>query len=76
MLFVFFHVSCIHAQVVNHVEGEIVVFDDSKLHRAFNNSTSDRLVLIVDILRPPGIALGTAEGGHTPELDSFINAFR
>lgn len=66
----------VNGEVVNHAEGEIIVFDDSKLHRAFNNSTGDRFVLIVDILRPPGIALGTAEGGHTPELDSFIDAFR
>lgn len=59
-----------------HAEQEILVFDDSKLHRAFNNSADERLVLIVDMLRPPGIAPGTADGGHTPELDSFISAFR
>lgn len=63
-------------QVRCHAEGEIIVFDDSKLHKAFNESTTERLVLIVDILRPPGIPLGTAEGGHTPELDAFIDAFR
>lgn len=64
------------AQVRRHAEGEIIVFDDSKLHKAFNHATRDRLVLIVDILRPPGVPLGTAEGAHTPELDAFIDAFR
>lgn len=63
-------------QVQHHAEGEIIVFDDSKLHKAFNESSGERLVLIVDILRPPGIPLGTADGDHTPELDGFINAFR
>ena len=59
-----------------HVEGEIMVFDDSKLHKAFNGCTEERLVLIVDLLRPPGVPLGTADGEHTPELDAFIEAFR
>lgn len=58
------------------MEGQIIVFDDSKLHKAFNDSTGDRLVLIVDMKRPSWIPLGTAEGEHTPELDAFIDAFR
>ena len=53
-----------------------MVFDDSKLHKAFNGCTEERLVLIVDLLRPPGVPLGTADGEHTPELDAFIEAFR
>ncbi|CAM9689242.1 unnamed protein product [Choristocarpus tenellus] len=65
----------VEGEVRYHVEGEVLVFDDSKLHKAFNESDGDRLVLIVDILRPPGMPLGTAEGGHTPELDNFIAAF-
>ena len=61
-----------------HREGEILVFDDSKVHRAVNASEegADRLVLIVDILRPMHIPLGTATGGHTKELDGFISQFR
>ncbi|CAM9300143.1 unnamed protein product, partial [Pylaiella littoralis] len=66
----------VNEEVQHHAEGEIIVFDDSKLHKAFNESSGERLVLIVDILRPPGIPLGTADGDHTPELDDFINAFR
>ena len=59
-----------------HREGEVLVFDDSKPHRAFNESQGDRVVLIVDILRPSHIQLGTAKGGHTEELDSFIAQFK
>ncbi|MDQ3245703.1 MAG: aspartyl/asparaginyl beta-hydroxylase domain-containing protein [Pseudomonadota bacterium] len=33
-------------------EGEIMVFDDSVAHQAFNNSDRDRIVLIFEIWRP------------------------
>jgi len=49
-----------------------VCFDDSKTHRAFNYSAHDRVVLIVDLARPPQLPLGTAIGGHSEELDAFI----
>lgn len=58
------------------MEGEILVFDDSKPHRAYNDSDGERIVLIIDVLRPRHIAPGTAKGGHTPELDSFISQFQ
>ena len=57
-------------------QDDIIVFDDSKLHRAFNISKEDRIVLIVDIMRPSDIPLGTATGGHTKQLDDFIELFR
>lgn len=57
-----------------HKEGVVQVFDDSKVHRAFNNSSEERLVLIFDLERPPTLPTGTAVGGHTEELDAFINA--
>ncbi|CAM9774253.1 unnamed protein product [Hapterophycus canaliculatus] len=66
----------VNEEVQHHAEGEIIVFDDSKLHKAFNESSEERLVLIIDILRPPDVPLGTADGEHTPELDKFIDAFR
>lgn len=92
-----------------HEEGNIIVFDDSKIHLAFNRSRpvvvapadsvppmtgdatcpstpseeekvdrdkTDRIVLIIDILRPTHLPLGDASGGHTPELDDFISQFR
>jgi hypothetical protein len=76
--------------------GEINVFDDSKIHKAFNlpmdsaskessenkqaktNSEEppmDRIVLIVDILRPSHLPLGGATGNHTQELDTLISLF-
>lgn len=49
-----------------------VCFDDSKTHRAFNYSTAYRTVLILDLARPPAWPRGTATGGHSDELDAFI----
>lgn len=34
------------------VEGELLIFDDSMLHEAWNTSSSDRVVLLFDIWRP------------------------
>ncbi|MCF6193485.1 MAG: aspartyl/asparaginyl beta-hydroxylase domain-containing protein, partial [Kangiellaceae bacterium] len=33
-------------------EGELLIFDDSIEHEAFNNSSQDRIVLIIDLWRP------------------------
>lgn len=64
-------------EVVHHKQGEILVFDDSKRHKAFNdNPDKARVVLIVDILRPAHIPLGSARGGHTKELDEFVSRFK
>lgn len=59
-----------------HDQGNILVFDDSKYHRAYNRTGEDRVVLIVDILRPSHIPLGSATGAHTEELDKFIDLFK
>lgn len=59
-----------------HRQGEILVFDDSKYHRAYNRTGEERVVLIVDISRPAHIPLGSATGGHTAELDKFIDLFK
>jgi hypothetical protein len=38
---------------VEHKQGEIVVFDDSFTHYAYNNHPSqDRIVLMIDMMRP------------------------
>ncbi|KAF0700980.1 Aste57867_8426 [Aphanomyces stellatus] len=56
-----------------HREGGLLVFDDSKLHSAYNvHPTETRLVLIVDMYRPEDLPRGMAVGGHTDELDRFI----
>jgi hypothetical protein len=43
---------------------------------ASDREKTDRIVLIIDILRPSHLPLGNARGGHTPELDNFISQFR
>jgi hypothetical protein len=58
--------------VETHEEGRLICLDDGKLHRAFNYSQQPRIVLIVDLARPSMLPLGTATGGHSDELDQFI----
>lgn len=60
----------VEGQIVHHRLGDVIVFDDSHEHKAFNASEQfDRVVLIFDILRPPGMPLGVAVGEHTDQLD-------
>lgn len=68
--------------VQRHHSNQLVVFDDSKIHRAYNYSPPDnnndnnhRVVLIVDVARPPHWPCGTATGAHSEELDDFIARF-
>jgi hypothetical protein len=58
--------------VETHRMGSVFLLDDSKIHRAFNYSTQDRIVLILDLARPSSLPVGTATGGHSEELDQFI----
>jgi hypothetical protein len=59
--------------VETHHEGRPLLFDDSKIHRAFNyHPTQSRMVLIVDLARPECLPKGFATGGHSEELDGFI----
>ena len=66
----------VDGEVEYHSLGNIIVFDDSKRHKAFNYSTSERVVLIVDLLRPMGVRHGTAVGGHTEELNMLMENFQ
>jgi len=61
--------------VETHEEGSIICFDDSKVHRAFNYSEKERIVLIIDLARPQDLPVGTATGGHSDDLDAFISGF-
>ena len=59
-----------------HAEGALLCFDDSRTHAAFNaHATEDRVVLIFDIARPPGVPWGTAVDGATAELENFMAYF-
>mmetsp|Transcript_35726 Transcript_35726/g.52393 ORF Transcript_35726/g.52393 Transcript_35726/m.52393 type:complete len:275 (-) Transcript_35726:13-837(-) len=55
-----------------HRKDRVVIFDDSKVHRAFNHSEEERIMLIIDLERFDDLPRGTAVGGHTEELDKFI----
>eukprot|EP01138_Halocafeteria_seosinensis_P012471 gb/GECG01012743.1/.p1 GENE.gb/GECG01012743.1/~~gb/GECG01012743.1/.p1 ORF type:complete len:273 (+),score=30.71 gb/GECG01012743.1/:1-819(+) len=60
-----------------HHNHEVIVFDDSQTHSAFNDDEKEsRVVLIFDLLRPQGLPGGTAEGGTTEELESFMEYFK
>jgi aspartyl/asparaginyl beta-hydroxylase (cupin superfamily) len=52
-----------------------IIFDDSKLHWADNNSKNDRIVLILDIKRPTFIKKGISNINDTTELIDFINIY-
>jgi ornithine lipid ester-linked acyl 2-hydroxylase len=66
----------VEGEVRFHTPGDILVFDDSKYHKAFNDSNEERVVLIIDLLRPDTIPRGTAAEGHTEQLETFINDYR
>lgn len=55
-----------------HREGEWIIFDDSKMHMAENTTTGDRIVLIMDIVRPDWVPLGTSTVEDTTELKNII----
>jgi Aspartyl/Asparaginyl beta-hydroxylase len=60
-----------------HKMGDFIVFDDSKMHMAFNrHPTESRYVLIFDLQRPEGLPLGDATGAMTGELEGLIEYFR
>jgi len=60
-----------------HDDGGVLVFDDSLPHAASNGSAGDRIVLLVDLVRPRHAAPGSATNyGHTPELDNLIDVFK
>lgn len=59
-----------------HKKCEWLVFDDSKTHYAENSSESDRIVLILDIIRPENIEVGKSTIGDSKELLNIVEYFR
>lgn len=53
-------------------QNQIVVFDDSKRHYAENNSSKDRIILIIDIERPDYLPQGTSRVDSTPEILELV----
>ena len=59
-----------------HKRGELLVFDDSRMHSGFNLSTQRRCVLIFDIIRPSEVPRGASDVLQTSQLQMFIEYFR
>jgi aspartyl/asparaginyl beta-hydroxylase (cupin superfamily) len=68
------HIYC-EDEKRQQIENQWIVFDDSKWHYADNMADSDRIVLILDILRPKHIELGKSTQEDTTELLGFIKEF-
>ena len=51
---------------------KIIVFDDSLPHYAENNSSNERIVLIIDMKRPFYVQRGTSTIETTPKLIQFV----
>lgn len=59
-----------------HRKNEWLIFDDSKLHYASNDSDYYRIVLIIDLDRPEFVPKGESEVGDTKELLEIIKYFK
>jgi aspartyl/asparaginyl beta-hydroxylase (cupin superfamily) len=59
-----------------HKQNDWIIFDDSKLHYAVNNSDEERIVLIVDLERPSNIEIGKSDIQDTKELLEVINEMK
>ena len=57
-------------------KGKWLIFDDSKIHSALNEGSSDRIVLILDIERPKWVAKGKSKVKETLALKKFIEQFK
>lgn len=55
-----------------HHLGKLIIFDDSKLHYSVNRSRIERIVLIIDIIRPDWIKSGRSSVKTTPELVNIV----
>ena len=66
----------IFATSQSHKKNEWLIFDDSKIHYAINNSDYHRIVLIVDLDRPKYIESGNSDIGDTKELLDIVEYFK
>ena len=66
----------IDEEIRYHSQDKWLVFDDSKHHYAENPTDADRIVLILDIDRPPKVKAGTSDEKDTKELLEIINSFK
>jgi beta-hydroxylase len=62
----------VEGEIKYHIEKEWITFDDSKVHMAFNKSNDERIVLIIDTVRPKFIQIGTAPEYISDGLKDYI----
>ena len=62
----------VEGEIYNHINNKWITFDDSKYHSAFNNSNEDRIVIIIDMLRPNYVKKGNSNVEIKEELYTFI----
>jgi len=65
-----------YEEIQFHKQFKWIIFDDSETHYAGNLSNNDRIVLIIDILRPPSIKKGSSFIGDTSELLQIIDYYK
>jgi ornithine lipid ester-linked acyl 2-hydroxylase len=59
-----------------HQEKKWLVFDDAKEHYACNNSDEERVILIIDLVRPNFIKRGQSDVKYSAELANMVEEFR
>jgi len=64
----------VNGRTHSHQYQKWITFDDSLMHSAKNKDKNDRVVLLIDMVRPDHISRGTSTVPHSPELDSFVDA--
>ena len=57
-------------------DNKIIVFDDSKIHYAKNYGEKDRIILILDIIRPKNIKKGESSVLETDDLINYVDSLR
>lgn len=61
--------------VVPHRNGQWLIFDDSKMHSAFNFGERNRYILLIDMERPSHIPKGTCTVAYSQDLLDMISSF-
>ncbi len=62
----------VEGEIQEQRAGEIIVFDDSKEHSAYNKSSEERVVLLMDLQRPADIPRGNSLLGLNQEMNGLI----
>ena len=59
-----------------HENNKWIIFDDSKMHYAVNNSSKERIILIIDVKRPFNVKKGSSTSEESNELIDLINYYK